>query len=208
MNSGGLNSGMNSDLAKQMSLLSAAGRLRATSAAGQQQQQQQQQRMGMAPPVPPNAPDKQRGQFLAMLVQVLAQRGVVLPPFVTGQPNPAWNPESGPLKHIQPATENRPGALRMPGAVPGRAGDLDLFKLWGAVTSGGGMQRVRSSLLASVAVLSLLTAMYRSPLVDNGKMSQTTSDYNFHPLSLVPLICQLPSSPNSILCYCLRSRNT
>ncbi|KAF8606249.1 hypothetical protein BDV93DRAFT_521082, partial [Ceratobasidium sp. AG-I] len=98
----------------------------------------------MAPPVPPNAPDKQRGQFLAMLSQVLAQRGVVLPPFVTGQPNPAWNPESGPLKHIQPATENRPGALRMPGAVPGRAGDLDLFKLWSAVTSGGGMQRITS----------------------------------------------------------------
>ncbi|KAG9108328.1 hypothetical protein FRC07_008463, partial [Ceratobasidium sp. 392] len=139
----GLNSGlggphMNSDLAKQMSLLSAAGRLRATSASGQQQQRG----MGMAPPVPPNVPDKQRLQFMGMLSQVLASRGLILPPFVTGQPNPAWIPDTGPLKNVQPATDNRPGALRMPGAVPGRSGDLDLFKLWSAVTGAGGMQRV------------------------------------------------------------------
>ncbi|KAG8712492.1 hypothetical protein FRC11_015025, partial [Ceratobasidium sp. 423] len=131
MSSGGLN--MNSDLAKQMSLLSAAGRLRATSAGGQQQLPM---RTGMAPPVPPNVPgpDKQRAHFLGMLTQVLAQRGVALPPFVTGQPNPAYNPDQGPLKGVQPASDNRIGALRLPGAVPGRAGDIDLFKLWSAVT--------------------------------------------------------------------------
>ncbi|KAG8739503.1 hypothetical protein FRC10_005566 [Ceratobasidium sp. 414] len=142
----GLNSGlggpnMNSDLAKQMSLLSAAGRLRATSAAGQQQQRG----VGMAPPVPPNVPDKQRAQFLGMLSQVLASRGLILPPFVTGQPNPAWIADAGPLKNVQPATDNRPGALRMPGAVPGRSGDIDLFKLWSAVTGAGGMQRITAA---------------------------------------------------------------
>jgi hypothetical protein len=133
---------MNNDLAKQMSLLSAAGRLRATSASGQQQAM----RNGMVPPVPPNVPgDKQRAQFLAMLSQVLAQRGIALPPFVTGQPNPAYNPDSGPLKNVQPASDNRLGALRLPGAVPGRVGDIDLFKLWSAVTGAGGMQRVSFS---------------------------------------------------------------
>ncbi|KAG9086098.1 hypothetical protein FRC06_003273 [Ceratobasidium sp. 370] len=142
----GLNSGlggpnMNSDLAKQMSLLSAAGRLRATSAAGQQQQRG----MGMAPPVPPNVPDKQRAQFIGMLSQVLASRGLILPPFVTGQPNPAWVADAGPLKNVQPATDGRPGALRMPGAAPGRSGDIDLFKLWSAVTGAGGMQRITAA---------------------------------------------------------------
>ncbi|KAG8678965.1 hypothetical protein FRC08_017338 [Ceratobasidium sp. 394] len=142
----GLNSGlggpnMTSDLAKQMSLLSAAGRLRATSASGQQQQRV----MGMAPPVPPNVPDKQRAQFLGMLSQVLASRGLALPPFVTGQPNPAWIADAGPLKNVQPATDGRAGALRMPGAVPGRSGDIDLFKLWSAVTGAGGMQRITAA---------------------------------------------------------------
>ncbi|KAH7335984.1 hypothetical protein B0J17DRAFT_630195 [Rhizoctonia solani] len=141
MSSGGLN--MNSDLAKQMSLLSAAGRLRATSAGGQQQLPM---RTGMAPPVPPNVPgDKQRAQFLGMLTQVLAQRAIALPPFVTGQPNPAYNPDSGPLKGVQPASDNRIGALRLPGAVPGRAGDVDIFKLWSAVTGAGGMQRIHAA---------------------------------------------------------------
>jgi hypothetical protein len=144
----GLNSGlgganMNSDLAKQMSLLTAAGRMRTTSTAGQQQQQPQRG-MGMAPPVPPNVPDKQRAQFMTMLSQVLASRGLVLPPFVTGQPNPNWIPDTGPLKNVQPASDNRPGALRIPNAAPGRAGDIDLFRLWSAVTGAGGMQRVSS----------------------------------------------------------------
>ncbi|QRW24190.1 ARID/BRIGHT DNA binding domain [Rhizoctonia solani] len=133
---------MNNDLAKQMSLLTAAGRLRATSASGQQQQAM---RNGMAPPVPPNVPgDKQRAQFLAMLTQVLAQRGIALPPFVSGQPNPAYSPDTGPLKNVQPASDNRLGALRLPGAVPGRTGDIDLFKLWSAVTGAGGMQRIQA----------------------------------------------------------------
>ncbi|CAE7231487.1 unnamed protein product [Rhizoctonia solani] len=142
MSSGGLN--MNSDIAKQMSLLTAAGRLRATSAGGQQPQMAM--RGGMAPPVPPNVPgDKQRAQFLGMVAQVLAQRGIALPPFVTGQPNPAYNPDSGPLKGVQPASDNRIGALRLPGAVPGRAGDVDIFKLWSAVTGAGGMQRIQAN---------------------------------------------------------------
>ncbi|CAE6473713.1 unnamed protein product [Rhizoctonia solani] len=147
MSSGGLNNmnnmnNMNNDLAKQMSLLTAAGRLRATSASGQQQQAM---RNGMAPPVPPNVPgDKQRAQFLAMLTQVLAQRGIALPPFVSGQPNPAYSPDTGPLKNVQPASDNRLGALRLPGAVPGRTGDIDLFKLWSAVTGAGGMQRIQA----------------------------------------------------------------
>ncbi|KAL5631942.1 hypothetical protein ACGC1H_000087 [Rhizoctonia solani] len=141
MSSGGLN--MNSDIAKQMSLLTAAGRLRATSAGGPPQMQPM--RTGMAPPVPPNVPgDKQRAHFLGMLTQVLAQRGTALPPFITGQPNPAYNPDVGPLKGIQPASDNRIGALRLPGAVPGRVGDVDLFKLWSAVTGAGGMQRIQA----------------------------------------------------------------
>ncbi|KEP47229.1 ARID/bright DNA-binding domain protein [Rhizoctonia solani 123E] len=141
--SGGLN--MNSDIAKQMSLLSAAGRLRATSAGGPPQMMPTM-RTGMAPPVPPNVPggDKARAQFLGMLSQVLAQRGTALAPFITGQPNPAYNPDVGPLKGIQPASDNRIGVLRLPGAVPGRTGDVDLFKLWGAVTGAGGMQRIQA----------------------------------------------------------------
>ncbi|QRV82560.1 ARID/BRIGHT DNA binding domain [Ceratobasidium sp. AG-Ba] len=144
LNSGLGPSGMNGDIARQMSLLGAAGRLRATSAGGQQQmpQQQQQRPMGMVPPVPPNIPDKQRAHFMLMLTQVLAGRGVALPPFVTGQPNPGWMPGDGPLKALQPASDNRPGALRLPNSVPGRSGDIDLFKLWTAVTSSGGMQRI------------------------------------------------------------------
>jgi hypothetical protein len=140
----GLNSGlgganMNSDLAKQMPLLTAAGRMCTTSTAGQQQQQRG---MGMASPVPPNVPDKQRAYFMTLLSRVLASKGLVLPPFVTGQPNPNWIPDTGLLKDVQPASDNRPGALRIPNAAPGRAGDIDLFRLWSAVTGAGGMQRV------------------------------------------------------------------
>jgi hypothetical protein len=194
----GLNSGlgsanMNSDLTKQMPLLTAAGRRRVTSAAGQQQQQV----MGVVPPGPPSIIKKQRAQFMSTLSQVLASKGLVLPPFVTGQPNPDWIPGTGPLKNVQPASDNRSGALRIPGAAPGRAGDIDLFRLWSAVTDAGGMRRV--SILFRLAFRTHRAR--RSLQLDSGATSPLISGYNSR-LRLVRLIGRSASSRSYTLYSC------
>lgn len=102
-----LNLGANTEHAEQVSLL--AGQLCTTST-----DDQQEQPIDTAPPVPPDALDKQCSEFLIMLVEVHAHHGDVVLLFVMGQPNPAWKHRLGLFKKHKPATDNRPGALRIP----------------------------------------------------------------------------------------------
>ena len=87
----------------------------------------------------------ERKRFAKILATVSAAEGIHLPSFLTAESDTLWwmlnlDPL---LKGAHPATDNRLGALRMPGAVPGRAGDLDLCKLWVAVAYAGGVNNVR-----------------------------------------------------------------
>lgn len=87
----------------------------------------------------------ERTEFVKVLAKVSATGGVCLPPFLTGQPNTFWRSlDLDPLlREVQPASDNKLGALRMRGATPGKGGDLDLCKLWVAVVSAGGVNNVR-----------------------------------------------------------------
>ncbi|KAF8606250.1 kinase-like protein [Ceratobasidium sp. AG-I] len=90
--------------------------------------------------------DFERMKFANILATVSTVEDIHLPPFLTGQSDtPWWNPHLNPvLRGVQPATDNRLGALRMQGAVPGGLGDLDLCKLWVAVARAGGVNNITS----------------------------------------------------------------
>lgn len=74
--------------------------------------------------------DKQRSQFLRRLTRALAECGFSLPSIVTD------------LFGSRSVFDDRLGVIRIPGAD--RAGDVDLFELWCAVTDAGGMERVQA----------------------------------------------------------------
>lgn len=99
--------------------------------------------------------DFERTKFAKILAAVLVAEGIYLPSFLTGQSDSLrWSLNLNPLlREIQPATDNRLGALRMQGAVPGKAGDLDLCKLWVAVARVGGVNNVRLGIHHNRSVL-------------------------------------------------------
>ncbi|KAF8606263.1 kinase-like protein [Ceratobasidium sp. AG-I] len=96
-------------------------------------------------PVPEPA-DFERKRFSKILATVSAAKGIHLPPFLTAQSDSVWRGMyfSPLLREVRPATDNRLAALRTQSAVPGRAGDLDLCKLWVAVARAGGVNKITS----------------------------------------------------------------
>lgn len=69
-----------------------------------------------------------RMTLMDIMACVLAQQPdpLVLPPFLTGIPNPEWFSAQRLSKYVGPARLSRRLVLHMRGAVSGEAGDLDL----------------------------------------------------------------------------------
>lgn len=117
--------------------------------------------------------ESERSEFVKVLAKVSATGGVFLPPFLTGQPNIFWRSlDLDPLlREVQPATDNKLGALRMRGAAPGKGGDLDLCKLWVAVVSAGGVNNVRPMIYCSSCARYTHVPVYRLIRLINGMTS-------------------------------------
>lgn len=98
---------------------------------------QQQQRQQLANMIPQNQQFnqtmayKQRQQnFLRNVAAFMLHRGTPLPPAVSGFPTPAYDPNTSPWKHLEPASEV--GGIKVAGQ------DVDLLRLWSMVAGHGG----------------------------------------------------------------------
>nr|VWO96783.1 ARID domain-containing protein [Ganoderma boninense] len=100
----------------------------------------------MNPPQPPQQPTnaamqqeyaKQRKRsWLTGLANLMAQRGMPLPPQLTGVPFPPnYDPANMPWKSLEVSSTDL-GFIRLAGK------DIDLYRLWGLVTGNGGGQAV------------------------------------------------------------------
>ena len=97
------------------------------SAALQQQQQQQQQSL-----------QQRKRQFLQGLGNLMLQRGVPLPPQLTGIPYPpTFDPSTSPWRSLELSNTDM-GVVRLANK------DVDLYRLWGLVLQTGGSAKVRT----------------------------------------------------------------
>ena len=89
------------------------------------------------------APQQRRKQFLYGLGNVMLQRGVPLPPQLTGVPYPAtYDPSTSPWRSLEISNTDI-GVVRLAGK------EVDLYKLWALVQQAGGGTKVCSSHLPS-----------------------------------------------------------
>ncbi len=97
----------------------------------QQQRQQLSNAMPQGQQYNQNVAYKQRQQhFLRNVAAFMLHRGTPLPPPVSGFPTPAYDPNTSPWKHLEPASEV--GGIKVAGQ------DVDLLRLWSVVTNYGG----------------------------------------------------------------------
>jgi SWI/SNF chromatin-remodeling complex subunit SWI1 len=82
--------------------------------------------------------DPQRGkpQFLSILSDLHARKGIPLPPDLTGILNDAYDPTTSHWRILE--LTNEPGVIRV------GSNELDLFKLWQVLLSLGLSNKVRS----------------------------------------------------------------
>lgn len=79
---------------------------------------------------------QRRKQFLIGLGNVMLQRGVPLPPQLTGMPYPpGYDPSTSPWRSLEVSNADV-GVFRLTGK------DIDIFKLWALVLSAGGSMKV------------------------------------------------------------------
>jgi len=96
----------------------------------QQQRQQLSNAMPQGQQYNQNVAYKQRQQhFLRNVAAFMLHRGTPLPPPVSGFPTPAYDPNTSPWKHLEPASEV--GGIKVAGQ------DVDLLRLWSVVTNPG-----------------------------------------------------------------------
>ncbi|KZV86442.1 hypothetical protein EXIGLDRAFT_840787 [Exidia glandulosa HHB12029] len=74
--------------------------------------------------------------FFKFVAQYMNTRGLVLPPFISGLNTPPYDPNGSPFAWLEP------GSHMSTVKVADR--DVDLFKLWQLVWSGGTSQKVRN----------------------------------------------------------------
>lgn len=86
---------------------------------------------------PAQQQQQRKKQFLYGLGNVMLQRGVPLPPQLTGIPYPpAYDPSTSPWKSLEVSNQDV-GVVRIGGK------DVDLYRLWGTVLQSGGSAKVR-----------------------------------------------------------------
>ena len=92
-------------------------------------------------------PQQRRKQFLVGLGNVMLQRGVPLPPQLTGVPYPqAYDPTGSPWRSLDISNVDV-GVVRIAGK------DVDLYRLWAFVTQAGGSAKVRRAYLPSKTLI-------------------------------------------------------
>ena len=82
-------------------------------------------------------PQQRRKQFLYGLANVMLQRGVPLPPELTGIPYPpTFDPSTSPWRSLEVSNADH-GVIRLAGK------DVDLYRFWAIVQQAGGSTKVR-----------------------------------------------------------------
>lgn len=97
-------------------------------------------------------PQQRRKQFLYGLGNVMLQRGVPLPPQLTGIPYPpTYDPSASPWRTLD-ISNTDVGVVRLAGK------EVDLYKLWALVQQAGGSAKVRFSYIPSRTLADALVA--------------------------------------------------
>ncbi len=126
---------------------------------------------------------KQRKRsWLNGLANLMAQRGMPLPPQLTGVPFPPnYDPANMPWKSLEVSPTDL-GFIRLAGK------DIDLYRLWGLVTGNGGGQLVRLYHLYAL----------QSQLFSTARVSQVTQKGLWQGVRQTLGLPETMSSPNSI----------